>query len=263
MTDFLAIKADIEKIQSAYVAQSQQKTFKALVYGGFGSGKTQLIRTARRPILVDSFDPGGTKTNRDQISEGWIVADTQFEQEDPKAPSVAELWDRVYHERRRRGFFNYFGTYVLDSATTLSTAIMNLVLKKAGRVGSHPFQQDYLPAMQILENAVRDMSTLPCDVILIAHEDVDKDETTGRMYVGPQFVGKLKQRLPLLFDEIYHAETEFKASGVEYRLLTRATGTTRARTRLGRDGKFETYEKPDIKALLHKAGYSTEDKPII
>jgi hypothetical protein len=105
------------------------------------------------------------------------------------------------------------------------------------------------------------MMTLPCDVILTAHLDVDKDEATGRMFVGPMFVGKLKQRIPILFDELYCMQTKNTSTGIVYSLLTRSDGIFKARTRLGKGGLFETNEKPDIKALLKKAGYLTEDKP--
>jgi hypothetical protein len=176
-------------------------------------------------------------------------------------PTSFELWDREYHRRKREGYFDQIGTYFLDSATTWASAAMNVVLKKSNRLGGPPFQQDYLPAMSMIENAIKDMTTLPCDVILTAHLDVDKDEATGRMFVGPLFVGKLKQRIPLLFDELYCAQTKNTSAGVVYSLLTRSDGIFKARTRLGKGGLYEANEKPDIKALLKKAGYSIDDKP--
>jgi hypothetical protein len=82
------------------------------------------------------------------------------------------------------------------------------------------------------------------------------------MFVGPLFVGKLKQRVPLLFDELYCAQVRRSAAGETYNLLTRSDGIFKARTRLGREGIFETLEESDIKKLLKKAGYSIEDKPM-
>jgi hypothetical protein len=258
----LDIKKEFADIKAMYDAQPRNKTFNALIYGGFGVGKTNILRTCRKPVLVHSFDPGGTKTVRDEIEKGSIIADTRFENEDPFHPTVFKMWDDEYHRLKKGGVFDGIGTYVLDSATTWASAAMNVVLDKGKRAGSQPFQQDYLPAMTLIENAVKDMTTLPCDVILIAHEDVDKDEASGKMFVGPLFVGKLKYRIPILFDEIYYATTKETSQGVSYYLLTRTTGLYRARTRLGKGGIFDTYEVQDIKALLKKAGYSTEDKAI-
>jgi hypothetical protein len=269
----LDIKKEFEEIRRMYSSQTQQKTFNALVYGDFGAGKTRLGKTCRLPVHIDSFDPGGTKSLQDEIrgektdiktdpyqSTGKIFADTRFEVEDPMKPTSFELWDKEYHRRKRDGYFDAIGTYVVDSATTWANAAMNVILKKAGRLGGPPFQQDYLPAMSMIENAIKDMTTLPCDVILTAHLDVDKDEATGKMFVGPLFVGKLKQRIPLLFDELYCAQIKKSAAGDQYILLTRSDGIFKARTRLGREGRFDAVEKPDIKALLKKAGYSIEDK---
>lgn len=254
------IKKEFAAIREMYSSQAQQKTFNALVYGDFGTGKTQLIKTCRLPVHIDSFDPGGTKTVRDEIEKGMILADTRYEIEAPMKPTAFALWDKEYARRKRDGYFEHLGTYVIDSATTWASAAMNVILQKSGRLGGPPFQQDYLPAMSMVENAIKDMVTLPCDVILTAHLDVDKDEATGRMFVGPLFVGKLKQRIPLLFDELYCSQVKKSAAGETYGLLTRSDGIFKARTRLGKGGIFEAFEKPDIKALLQKAGYPTEDK---
>lgn len=249
-------KIELEKLQQMYKDAVSTSRFNAIIYGPIGSGKTQLLRTCRPPVFVDSFDPGGTKTNKDWIDQGKMYVDIRWEDEDPKTPTVFSAWDGVYHQRKRDGFFAQLGTYAIDSGTTFAGTIMNTILKKAGRPGSFPFQQDYGPAMGILESVIKDFTTLPCDCILLCHEDIDKDDVSGKMFISPLFWGKLKGRLPLLFDEIYHTETKETSSGqVNYSLLTRATGLTKARTRLGRDGRFDMYEPQDISALLKKAGY--------
>lgn len=255
------IQKEFSQIREMYNSQAQQKSFNALIYGDFGTGKTRLAQTCRLPVHIDSFDPGGSKTVRDEIAKGMILADTRYEIEDPMKPTAFELWDREYARRKREGYFDHIGTYMIDSATTWASAAMNVILKKAGRLGGPPFQQDYLPAMAMIENAIKDIITLPCDVILTAHLDVDKDEATGRMFVGPLFVGKLKQRIPLLFDELYCAQVKKSAAGEQYSLLTRGDGIFKARTRLGKGGIYTASEEPDIKVLLKKAGYSTDDKP--
>lgn len=256
------IKMEMEKLKTMYESNSRHKSFNALIYGPMGSGKTNAIKTCRLPALVHSFDPGGTTTIRDEIKSGEIFADTRFEIEDPSKPSAFAAWDAEYERLKLGGVFDQIGTYVIDSATTWSSAAMNVTLKKAGRQGGTPQQNDYLPTMVLLENAIKDITSLPCDVILICHEDTDKDEASGRMFVGPLFIGKLKYRIPILFDEIYYANTKETSSGVNYSFLTRATGLYKARTRLGKGGIFETYEEQNIKKLLQKAGYDSNDKII-
>jgi hypothetical protein len=258
----LDIKKELSDLQKLYQDSTHNKAYNALIYGPMGTGKTNILRTARQPVLIHSFDPGGTKTIRDEIAAGGIIADTRYEIEDAKKPTAFEAWDREYFRLKNGGMFDKIGTFAIDSATTWSSAAMNVTLKKAGRPAATPQQNDYLPTMVMLENAIKDMTSLPCDIILICHEDTDKDEGSGKMFVGPLFIGKLKYRIPVLFDEIYYANTKESSTGVSYSLLTRSTGLYKARTRLGKGGIFETYEVQDIKALLKKAGYSTEDKTI-
>ena len=254
------IKAEISKITDAYKA-SMNRTYNVLVYGDTGTGKTKLISTCRRPILVHSFDPGGTLTIRREIEEGWIVADTRWEAEDSKQSPKWDAWEAEYFRLKREGAFNMFATFAIDSLTTLGQLAMNKVLKAVGRPGGVPFQQDYLPQMTMLENVIRDVLSLPCDVIVTAHPDSEKDEATGRLFIGPMVTGKLKVRLPLLFTEIYATISKQTSYGTEYSLLTRSTGLHKARTRVG-TSIFDMYEKPDIKYLLKKAGLNSEDKPI-
>lgn len=259
----LIIQKEMEELQKLYTQASTVASFNAMVYGTFGTGKTSLLKTARKPVLVDSFDPGGTKVLRDEIAKGTIIADTRWELEDPKNPSVFGKWDQSYTMRKRNGLFNHLGTYAIDSVTMWSEAAMNVTLQKVGRAGGYAYQQDYNPTMAMISAAIRDMVTLPCDVILICHEDVEKDEASGRMFVGPLLTGKThRQKMPLLFDELYCAVTKPTSTGANYLLLTRNDGMYKARTRLGMGGKFETYEQQDIKALLKKAGYPTDDKPL-
>lgn len=270
----LDIVKEVEAIRAMYASQTVQAYYRALIYSDFGGGKTRLAKTCRLPVHIDSWDPGGTKTLIDEIlgrptdrktdpyqATGKIYADTRYEVEDPDKPTAFELWDREYARRKRENYFSGIGTYFIDSATTMSSAAMNVSLKKAGRPGGVPFQQDYLPTMVMMENAIKDIMTLPCDVILTAHLDSDKDEATGKLFIGPLFIGKLKQRIPILFDELYTMQIKRTSSGDKYNLVTRSDGIFKARTRLGREGRFEANEEADIKALLKKAGYPTDDKP--
>ena len=74
--------------------------------------------------------------------------------------------------------------------------------------------------------------------------------------------GRLKERIPALFSEIYHLSIkDYKSE--ERQLLTRPKYRIMAGTRLGRGGLLDEYEKPDIKAILEKVGMSdiAKDKP--
>lgn len=272
MTDVINIRVEAEKLRKMYDEDPHTKSFNAIIYGATGSGKTSLLRTARMPLHVDSFDPGGCKVLRgeailngvkcpDEYKKGNIIIDSRFEVEDPMIPSAAQKWDDEFHRRKSMEYFERIGTYAIDSMTTWAQCIMYDVLKKAGRTGGTPQKNDWLPQMTVIEKCMRSFLTLPCDCVLIGHEDIDKDEPTGRIMARLLITGKLATRIPALFDEIYHADTKETSTGIQYQLLTRKTGIYQACSRLSNMGQLDTYEVPNIKNILKKAGYNYSDKP--
>jgi len=98
--------AELKRVRDYYQGDPLQKRFSALITGETNAGKTYILRTARRPIHIDSFDPGGTKCLSDLIASGDVIADTTWENDDPFDPKALprqryhfwrgcnELWSR-------------------------------------------------------------------------------------------------------------------------------------------------------------------------
>jgi hypothetical protein len=259
-----SILNEFKNIREAYNSSSHKNSFNAIVYGYMGTGKTTLLGTARKPVLIHSFDPGGEKVLVDQIKKGEVMVNNSFQREDSKKPTAYRSWEKEFDKlRHMEGFFESIGTYALDSVTTWSEALMNAILKANGRAGGIPQMQDYLVQINTLRDAIKLITSIPCDVILTGHVDSEKDEVTGRVTTGVMITGKLKEKLPLLMDEVYMTMSKESSKGVEYSVLTRNTGLYKARTRLGRNNIFDTYEEPNIKALLKKAGVDNSDKPLL
>jgi hypothetical protein len=250
----LDIKVELDKLKTMYDEDKKQDSFNLLLLGESGTGKTMISRTCRTPVLIDSFDPGGTKGLKEEIDAGKIFVDTRWENEDPTHPKAFKLWEAEFERRLKMGFFNELGTYILDSSTTWADAIMNFILLKAGIPGQAPrFTHDYGPQKIIIRNKLKKMLSLPCDFILTGHLEAQKDEVTGKVKWRYLTTGKGVVTIPLLFDEIYVTTTKETSKGVTYQLLTARTSTYMAVTRKGR-GKFEIYEEPNIQYLLKKAG---------
>ncbi len=265
-------RIEVERLRTRYENDSRQHAFRVLVTGESGTGKTHLVRTARRPVHIDSFDPGGTLVLRDLIEKGYIVADTIYETEDRTDPQMFREWARNFEYRAKSKYFESFGTYVLDSSTMWAESIMNWVLKEAKIPGAAPrWAHDYVPQKVEIQNWLRRILSLPCDVIVTGHLDGiyeslilhrgSKDEETVQVLTGYKYMttGKGAIIIPLLFDEQWTTFAEEKGTSTEYKLLTAKWRLYRARTRIGR-GVFDTFEKPDIKLLLKKAGWPTNDK---
>jgi len=261
-------KQELEKVRKHYAQDPLQKRFSALVTGETNAGKSYLFRTARKPIHIDSFDPGGSKCLQDLIEKGDVVVDTTWETEDPFDPKVYAEWKKTNEIRLKIGYFDQFGTYAIDSLTTFSQAVMNYQLAGKGDAGSVPqHRRDYNPQKVEIENRIRRLMNLPCDFILTAHlERLEKlksiDKSTGIRYEEVQYrimiTGKAVMTIPLLFDELYVIQG--KGTNPRREMLIDSLGEYIARSRLKGGGKLSAIEPPDIKALLKKAGLHWEDK---
>jgi len=265
---------ELKRVTDYYDQDPLQKRFSAIVTGETNAGKTYLLRSARFPIHIDSFDPGGTKCLTDLIRNkknpnGQIVADTTWETEDPFTPKAFAEWMKVTNIRLNTKYFDMFGTYCLDSLTTFGKAVMNYQLNLKDRAGEAPqHRQDYNPQKIFIENYIRKLMNLSCDFIVTGHlKEIEElkaiDAKTGirrmevkyRLYVTGQSV----ITIPLLFDELYTIIG--KGNPPKREMLIDSLGTYIARSRLKRNGKLDASEEPDIRKLLKKIGLNWEDKP--
>ena len=262
-------KAELKKVKEFYSNDRLQKRFSAIGTGETNAGKTFLLRTARFPIHIDSFDPGGTKCLKDLIDKGDVVADTQWETEDPFNPKVYAEWKKVNEIRLQTNYFDMFGTYCIDSLTTFAQAAMNYQLNLKNRAGEVPqHRKDYNPQKVEIENRVRRLMNLPCDFIITGHLKESRDlrnidKQTGIRYEEIKYrlhiTGQAIITIPLLFDELYVIVG--KGNPPKREMLIDSLGEYIARSRLKANGKLSAIEEPDIKKLLKKSGLNWEDKP--
>ena len=270
-------KAELQRVLNYYNQDPLQKRFSAIICGNIGVGKSYLLSTARKPIFIDSFDPGGSKCLEPWIKKGDVIVDSSYENENPYEPTAYRNWQKNMEIRLQTHFFDQFGTYALDSLSTFADAVMNYVMLKAkggSRAGEVPMhRRDYNPQKTEIVNRIKQLMTLPCDFFLMSHLK-EIEETIGQTKDGIE-IKKSKYRLnitgnailtvPLLFDEIYVLLGSSGAPGspVKRELLLDAQGTYIARSRLKSKGKLKEVENPDIKQLLKKAGLDWEDKPAL
>ncbi|GAI84421.1 unnamed protein product, partial [marine sediment metagenome] len=208
-SQLLHVKASLDEIAAIYstdLDRNQSTNF--MVIGDLGSGKTSLSGTARLPMLVHSFDPGGTQVrqlrslirSRDNPT-GQVIVDTRFEMEDAFAPFAYRLWESELQKLIQAGVFANMGTYMIDSLTTWSAACGYEFLKQKGKLASRDTSYGYFRiVLDTMVNEMVKLAALPCDVIVTAHIDYDKNEITGEKFAHPMVVGQSRVRIPIVFD---------------------------------------------------------------
>ena len=135
--------------------------------------------------------------------------------------------------------------------------ILKIGGKKGGtRVGGIPEQKDYLVQQLTSVMELGKVMELPCHVVVTGHLARVKDEVSGGFESGLLLWGKQADQTPLVFDEKYLAVVTNKG----HFLQTHTDGFYKAETRIGGD-LFDTFEEPNLKALMKKAGIPCEDKP--
>lgn len=272
MASLLSIKKHAEDIRKMYEEDPRNRTFNGIIHGPIKTGKTSLLKTCPKPVLVHSFDPGGTDVLKDLINEKKILADTRFEIEDPFKPKAFRLWEDEFNYLYKINYFDHIGTFAIDSMTTWAQTIMYEVIRKAvlspkgkkaqREMGEAPREQDWLPQMAFIENYIRKFLSLPCNCILLGHSDQPKDRERNVIGdLGIMITGKLRERVPALFSEIYYLKIkDYKKETRE--LLTKPTYGIQAGTRLGNGGKLDAKEPADIGKIMKKVGLDTTDKPL-
>ena len=205
---------------------------KMLVYGQAGAGKTTLIKTLPNPIIIsaeagllslqDADLPFIEVTTMDDLKEayGWLTSE-----EGEKFESVA-----------------------IDSISEIA----EVVLSHEKAVAKDPRQAygELLDQMQALIRAFRDLPGR--NVYMTAKVEKSTDEM-GRMLYAPSMPGnKLAQMLPFFFDEVLALRVEKDAEGELQRSLQCVPdGLWQAKDR---SGKLDTYESPDLTAIIKKIG---------
>lgn len=258
--DFLS--KDIIKSRNYREVNGGYSHLRVLLMGETGAGKTRISRTAIKPIHIDSFDKEGTITVQDMIESGDVVADISFENENPFKPEMFSKWRQKLQERLANGYFEYFGTYMLDSYTFWSRCCMNNVLVKTKRVGEVPqFNIEYPILREDMLNALDLLRAIPCDVIMTGHLEFTPDESNTNSRWRLVTVGKTAPLVLGQFSEKWIARTRTEGGKILYTIQTAPVDNYVASTRIGNGGVLDIHEKPDIKAIRAKAGWPIADKP--
>ena len=266
MTEPLKVPDLGKDLFQAYQDDPSQSKAHVLLLGDKGVGKTSILETAPKPVLVFSFDPGGTMVLKKEKDCGDVVV-INCEEDSAQNPRAYMKFETEFNRLGRAGFYDDIATAVIDPITTYNDSAIWQVRKKEGKL---------IPDMQTMSAdktsmAYRDWETmlslhlmwarrfcaLPCHTFWMGHILRDFDDLRKTHLIKLMLTGQAKDKVMTLIPDVWFLRTT--SSGERY-LLTDFEDGYPASTKIGK-GVFSKKEKPDIKMLLKKADLDWEDRP--
>lgn len=193
---------------------------KALIYGQPGSGKTCFACSFPGPILLLDFDNKASSAARFYAKQPELLGQIEVVNLSASfAQSPLVEMNKIVTElsaQQKSGTYAY-KTLILDSITTFSSACLKHIVDTnpgVNRVksaqGVQPGPSDYGILKREFQRLIPGLLTLDMNVVMLGHEEVDKDELTGELIRGVQMDGSFSQQLPIYFEEVWRSYVDDK-----------------------------------------------------
>ena len=259
----------IQSLKDLYQSDNQNRRLRALIYGDKGTGKTTLLATARKPVYIQSFDPGGPLLPCIQagVESGDIIVDSSWElltdTSKVNGKFVMEAWleHMVYLEKI--DLFSKIGTFAMDSLTFWSEHLMaDIIRRDPKNTSGIPQIQSYVPYQYQFVNIMKQFQDKPCDVIVVGHIAKVEDPVKGGKQTGLNLIGaKTSGKVLAAFSELWCLKKTHDSKGSKVELLTQGDHYYDASTRIG-SGKLSASEVPNISAMLKKCGWDASRREV-
>jgi phage nucleotide-binding protein len=220
-------------IQLKRTKEVTAQAVKLLVYGQAGAGKTSLIPTLPKPVILSA--EGGLLS----------IADTNL----PfiEITSMAELQE-AYKWLTSSAEAVEFQSVALDSISEIAEVVLNAEKK----INKDP-RAAYGAMQEQMADVIRAFRDLPGKHVYMSAKLEKTQDEMGRVLYAPSMPGnKTGQSLPYFFDEVLALRVEKDAEGNTRRaLMTDGDGLWLAKDR---SGKLEVWEDADLGEIIKKIG---------
>lgn len=181
-------------------------TFKALLYGDSGVGKT-----VHAIMMAQEITPPDKRIMYIDTAEGWVSLENHKELK-PRVDrmryvNLNQIDALCQAMKEQEGGFDTYGTVIFDESSSAADTALDEVLKyRASQDRSKdpdtPTQPDFNTATNKVRKSYMDMLTIPgVNVIMIAHVRKDKDNRNIEVQAPsfmPKLGGKLRQPMHLV-----------------------------------------------------------------
>lgn len=241
-------------IKSAKDFKREDAFIKTLVLGDMGTGKSIFASTFPTPGFVFDFDNGVITYagkdfdygSYDMSAKGWVEFEKDFLQ---VKKDVAE---------------GKYKTVVFDSTTSCTDCAMARALQldpKRSPSDGPLWNVHYQIVKNLVEGKLRQLLSLKCNIVLISHIKIVRDEETGAILsIDPLLTGDLSQKVPGYFDEVYFAFCKQKDGKPHWFIQTAPKGMYKARSRISGIHQLLPLEIPNTYQDLMKAIEEGEKK---
>ncbi len=213
--------------------EATAQAVKLLVYGQAGAGKTSLIPTLPKPVILSA--EGGLLS----------IADTNL----PfiEITSMQELQE-AYKWLTSSAEAGEFQSVALDSISEIAEVVLNAEKK----INKDP-RAAYGAMQEQMADVIRAFRDLPGKHVYMSAKLEKTQDEMGRVLYAPSMPGnKTGQSLPYFFDEVLALRVEKDAEGFTRRaLMTDGDGLWLAKDR---SGKLEVWEDADLGEIIRKIG---------
>ena len=213
--------------------EATAQAVKLLVYGQAGAGKTSLIPTLPKPVILSA--EGGLLS----------IADTNL----PfiEITSMQELKE-AYQWLTGSAEAAEFESVALDSISEIAEVVLN----QEKKVNKDP-RAAYGAMQEQMADIIRGFRDLPGKHVYMSAKLEKTQDEMGRVLYAPSMPGnKTGQSLPYFFDEVLALRVEKDSEGNTRRaLMTDGDGLWLAKDR---SGKLEVWEDADLGEIIKKIG---------
>ena len=229
-----------------------ERYFSSLLVGPPGCGKTTMALTAPKPIIVLDTDYKLHKmVNAEKYLKSgevvqWAITEPLSEITLARLASFDPGQAAKVTMQRPKGYIQLadmidklvatgcvidgkkYNTIVLDSYTSMNEHLKRLLMAANGTTTmTMPLWGTALTNFETVNNT---LLRLPANIIFICHEQVDKDELTGKITYNPLIDGSMKSKIGKDFEEVYYLEKTVQGDKVKYEALTVGNSMKSCRT---------------------------------